>query len=493
MTLEEILALEDIDQKIEYLKKGRKTPMPNSNELWDEWNPDRHPIMINKELFPDREVLIEEKKEGIDTKGNPIEIPAKYKTEPINRIPLPLEQDIVNIQTAFTVGTEPALNCDPQYDAEENLFSALKHIFRKNKIKYQNKRIVRAWLAETEVAEYWYAVKDDSFWAKIMRKAKKTFGGKVKPSMTLRSVIWSPFRGDKLYPFFENEDYLALSREYKKKDINGQEITCFMTVTSTHVYQWEQTDGWHEVKDKTFKHGFEKNPSLYAWRAEPYCRKIKPIRERLEKLLSSFGDCIDYHFFPILMLFGDVGGLLGKTKDRMVKLEGEGANAQYLVWQQAPDVVKYEAETLTNQAYDLTNTPRISFSVLKGFSGNAPSGDAFKFLFMGAHMAVSNHAEVIGEFLQRRVNFLVSALGSINPSEYMEASKTIDIETEIVPYMIDNLSEKVTTAVKASGGPIWSTKEGIMFAGNADRVDEEMKLIKDEQETREKNAQNIAY
>lgn len=487
MTLEEILALDDIDLKIEYLKKGRKTPMPNTNELWDEWNPDRHPIMIDKELYPDREVLVEEAKSDVDTKGNPIEVPAKYKTEPVNRIPLPLEQDIVNIQTAFTVGTEPALNCDPQNDTEKSLLAALKHIFRTNKIKYQNKRIVRAWLAETEVAEYWYAVKDDSFWIKFWSKVKKTFGGTVKPNVKLRSAIWSPFRGDKLYPFFENEDYLALSREYKRKDVNDQEITCFMTITDTHVYQWEQIDGWHEVKDKTFKHGFQKNPSIYAWRPESYCHKIKPIRARLEKLLSGFGDCIDYHFFPILMLFGDVGGLLGKTKDRMVKLEGDGANAQYLVWQQAPDVVKYEAETLTNQAYDLTNTPRISFSVLKGFSGNAPSGDAFKFLFMGAHMAVSNHAEVIGEFLQRRVNFLVSALGSINPSEYMEASKTIDIESEIVPYMIDNLSEKVTTAVKATGGPIWSTKEGIMFAGNADRVDEELKEIKEDSEKNEIN------
>lgn len=51
---------------------------------------------------------------------------------------------------------------------------------------------------------------------------------------------------------------------------------------------------------------------------------------------------------------------MGKTKDRMVKLTGEGADAQYLTWSQVPDTIKFEAETLTNMAYDMSNTPRIS-------------------------------------------------------------------------------------------------------------------------------------
>lgn len=53
--------------------------------------------------------------------------------------------------------------------------------------------------------------------------------------------------------------------------------------------------------------------------------------------------------------------------------------------------------------------------------------------------------------------------------------------------MIDDLNDKVTTAVSAVAGGIWSTREGIMFAGNADRLDEELKEIQEEQA--EKNAQ----
>lgn len=47
--------------------------------------------------------------------------------------------------------------------------------------------------------------------------------------------------------------------------------------------------------------------------------------------------------------------------------------------------------------------------------------------------------------------------------------------------MIDDLNDKVTTAVSAVSGGIWSTREGIMFAGNADRIEEELKDIKEEQ------------
>ena len=46
---------------------------------------------------------------------------------------------------------------------------------------------------------------------------------------------------------------------------------------------------------------------------------------------------MDYHFFPLLKLIGDVEGFMGKVKDRMVKLTGEGADAQYLTWNQVKD------------------------------------------------------------------------------------------------------------------------------------------------------------
>lgn len=477
MTIEEILALTDKAQRIEYLKKGRRTEIPDVVRLYNDWNPNKHEIITDNKKYPKIRVVVEKGKEvKSDTTGRMTRTDDKVEYKDPNRIALPLEQDIVNIQTAFTVGTEPSIDCDTDDEGEKSLLSALKQVIRKNKLKYQNKKIVRSWLSEQEVAEYWYAVKDDGFWAILKRKIASIFGAAIT-EYRLKSTLWSPFRGDTLYPFFDDTgDMVAFSREYKKKELNGTEVTVFMTITKDAVYTWNLNDN----KQDTFAHGFPKLPVIYTYRKNAYCDVIRPIRIRIEKLLSAFGDCIDYHFFPILKLFGEVTGFSGTTRNRVVNLTGEKADAAYLTWQQAADPIKLELETLFSRAYSMTNTPQISFENLKG-TGNALSGSAFRYVFMGAHMAVENHAEEIGLFMQRRVNFLISALGTQN-SRLAAPAQTIDVEVNIVPYMIDNIDDKVQTAVTAVDGGIWSRKEGILFAGNADRVDEELKEIEEDKQ-----------
>ena len=482
-TLAEVLALQDTNQKIYYLKKARKTDLPDAVKLYNDWNPNRHEIITDEEKYPKIKVTLKPEKKYTDpTTGKEYTEPEQKKLVDPNRIALPIEQDIVNIQTAFTVGTEPLLDCKPE-ESEEGLLTALKQVFKKNKIKYQNKQAVRSWLAEQEVAEYWYVVKDDGFWSKLKRKVAGIFG-KSMPEYRLKSVLWSPFRGDKLYPFFDdNGDLVALSREYKKKGLDDDETLCFMTVTKDMVYQWELDSDWQDKG--SFRHNFKKMPIIYMYRPEAYCEKIKTLRIRLEKLLSNYADCIDYHFFPILMLFGDVEQLSGELKNRIVQLTGMSANAQYLTWNQVPETVKFEVETLLSQIYGLTNTPRISFDSLKG-TGNAVSGVAFDYVFMSTHLNVENLNEVVGVFIQRRVNFLISALGSLN-SSLAEAAETIDIDVQMQPYRLEDLAEKINTAIKAKDGELWSQETAITFVGNVDSVVDEVKKIQEEQAEKQQN------
>lgn len=479
--INEVLALQDINQKIYYLKKGRKTDLPDAVKLYNDWNPNRHEIITDEEKYPKIKVTLKPEKPYTDpTTGKKYTEPEQKKLVDPNRIALPIEQDIVNIQTAFTVGTEPLLDCKPE-ESEDGLMTAIKQVFKKNKIKYQNKQVVRSWLAEQEVAEYWYVVKDDGFWSKLKRKVAGIFG-KSMPEYRLKSVLWSPFRGDKLYPFFDdNGDLVALSREYKKKGLDDDETQCFMTVTKDMVYQWELDSDWQDKG--SFRHNFKKMPIIYMYRSEAYCEKIKTLRIRLEKLLSNYADCIDYHFFPILMLFGDVQQLSGELKNRIVQLTGMSANAQYLTWNQVPETVKFEVETLLSQIYGLTNTPRISFDSLKG-TGNAVSGVAFDYVFMSTHLNVENLNEVVGVFMQRRVNFLVSAIGSLN-SSLAEASETIDIDVQMQPYRLEDLAEKIDTAIKAKDGELWSQETAISFVGNVDSVVDEVKKIQEEQQEKQ--------
>ena len=479
-TLDEILALEDIDQKIAYLKKGRRTPLPDTAKNLADWELKRHDIM-NPELYKKIKVLVKMEETKFDPEsGQTIKIPAKYEVKEPNRIALPIEQDIVNIHTAFTVGTEPKLDCTPEDDKERGVFETLKQVFKKNKLKFQNRKIVRSWLSEQDVAEYWYVVKDDGFWTMLKRKFAGIFGKKA-PIYRLKSQLWSPFRGDTLYPFFDDKgDMVAFSREYKKTDLDGNEHTVFMTITDKMVYQWELDKTWTENTERSFPHNMPKIPVIYTSRRESMCSKIKPQRERLEKTLSGYADCLDNHYFPMLMLFGDINPELmsGDARNRMMQLTGDGAKAQYLTWNQASDPIKVEIETYFNEIYALTNTPRISFDQLKG-TGNALSGTAFKYVFMAAHMAVHNHAEELGPFFQRRVNFLVSAIGSLN-SSLESACDTIDVETEVVPFMIDDENAKVQTAAAAVSGGVWSVEHGVSYCSDYGDLQDEIQQIKEE-------------
>lgn len=135
----------------------------------------------------------------------------------------------------------------------------------------------------------------------------------------------------------------------------------------------------------------------------------------------------------------------------------------------------------------MTGTPRISFDNLKG-TGQALSGVAFDYVFLSTHLKVDEHNEVIGEHLQRRYNFLISAIGSFNTS-YEKSSETIEVECEIVPFRIDDLESKVNISVAGVGGGIFSKRTGIVMAGIADEVDSELAEIKLEQ--KESLKQNI--
>lgn len=479
--------MEDVDRIIFYLKKGRRTPQPLTTQNKKDWEPRLHDIM-DPGKYPKIKVMTEmERQEVYEDSNGTVQtrtIPAKYTYKEPNRISLPIEQDIVNIQTSFTVGTEPSLECQPSDDAERGLFTALKQTFNRNKLKYQNRRIVRSWLAEQEIAEYWYRVSDDGFWQRIRSKVAKFFGFSVMPNTRLESQLWSPFRGDEIYPFYDEDgNYRACSRAYKKRDLDGNEYSCFMTVTDSQVLVWEQgREGRYTLNTKkSFNHGFGTCPVMYAWNCEAYTAKIRPIRKRIEKCLSGYADCIDNHFFPKLMLFGELQNLYGSDpRNVMLQMEGEGAAAQYLTWNQSADPIKVEIETYFNQAYALTNTPRISFDQIRG-TGSALSGTAFRYVFMAAHMAVENHGEVLGEFLQRRVNFLVRALGIINTS-FEQASKTIEVQTQLIPYIIDSDADKVSTSVQAVSGGVWSLEHGVAYCSDYGQLHDELEALREQRE-----------
>lgn len=482
MKLDEIYALPLVERIAEL--KRRKTLLPDAGRLLKEWDEKQHEV-FDLVKRPKRKVLVED--ETRDPKTDIVITPARYEQKEVNRIALPLEQDIVNIHTAFTVGIEPKLYANTDNEETKTILDILRTIYRQNKIKFHNKRAVRSWLSEQEVAEYWYTQEDSNWWKKVLNVILKIAGNTPIPTYKLKVAVWSPFRGDKLYPYFdEYGDLIAFSREYTLTDTDGLNlVTKLMTIDHQKVTIFNSLTSTIESE---FVHGFDKLPVIYMYRDAPFCDKIKSIRERLETLLSNFADCLDFNFFPKLAAKGVVEGITGRnTGSEIIQLEN-GAEIAYLTWQQSPEMAKLEFENLTERAYSLTNTPRISFENLKG-SGSAFSGVSFRYAFMGTHLAVSNHAEDVEEFLQRRVNFIVYAIGTIYP-KYKDVSRQVEIITEVVPYMIDNQADNISSAVAAFQGGVASQKEGIILAGITDKVVEELAAIQADQKQK---AQDNAF
>lgn len=483
-SIDEIFAIPDWDQRIAFIKASRHTPVPKTKENMDAWFVKRHKV-FDKNVRKDQKTIVKE--QWYDSKG--VLHPAEFEKEPVARIGLPIEQDIYNIHTAFAVGKEPQLKSDTEDEHELEVLSIVKRIGKENKLRFKNKKEMRSWLSEQEVCEYWYRVEDDGFWVKALKHVASLVGIKVRPRYKLKMQIWSPFRGDRIWPIFSDNgnDFLGAMREYEYRLANGATMYCVMLVAGDTVYQIQRgvSATWEYSPGYPFKHGFSKLPLIYAYRPEAFCANIKGIRESLETLTSDFSDAIRMNFFPKLILEGDLvnGGAENIGKSHMLKIQN-GGKAYYLDWHQTSDMVKAQMDNLMTKAYSLTNTPLISFDQLRG-SGTFPSGTSFDYMFMATLFAADHHWEEMGEFYQRRANFLISAVGDLMPS-MKDASDTVEADVVQRPYRIEDLSKRITDAVNGVEGGVMSQKQGVMLVGIVDDYKTELEEIEADEEKKQK-------
>ena len=162
-------------------------------------------------------------------------------------------------------------------------------------------------------------------------------------------------------------------------------------------------------------------------------------------------------------------------------LEGDNeSDAKYLSWSDAPEAVKLEIETLLRLIYTITQTPDFSFEAVKSI--NAISGKALKMLFFDAHLKAQEKQEVLSEYMTRRINIIKAYVGLMDTS-LNETCKAIDIDPEIIPYMIDDEETKVDILVAATGGkPILSQKTAVGQLNYTNDSEKEYELIKEEEQ-----------
>lgn len=477
MTIEELLQSEDLSKVVSELRNGRLSTEPNAKEYATQYNPKLHDIN-DRVKRPDKIVVVDkDSNEYGEVKSvNPnVEVTTEqgFRIEPVARIALAIQKLIVKRAVAFTFGNPVTYNSNPNDDEEKAVLQAISRVFHDVKERTLNRRVARSLYSTTEVAELWYPVDAEEH---------DTYG--FKTTKKFKVAIFSPMYGDRLYPYFDDaRDMVAFSREFTRKDRDMITRTYFETYTKDKHYLWccEGLDGEVAGKNWTLVEGYPKGlaigkiPVVYACQPQVEWEDVQSLIERLEKLLSNFADTNDYHASPKIFVQGKVVGFARKGEAGAIIEGEEGATAQYLAWQNAPESVKLEIETLLRMIYTITQTPDISFDTVKGIG--AISGVALQLLFMDAHLKVQDKSEIFSDYLQRRTNVLKAFIKQAH-LEWSKACDRLIVEPEIVPYIIEDELSKINILTAANGGKqIASRRATIQRLGWADNVDEEEKAI----------------
>lgn len=462
---------------INELRNGRLTTLPNSEQYAAQYDPKLHDINDPRKR-PDKIVVTDKNSEEYGEVKN-INVNAEmttesgFRIEPVARIALALQKLIVKRAVAFTFGNPVAYDADPQGDDEKAILAALKRVFHDVKEKTLNRRVARSLFSSTEVAEYWYPVETD--------EEHDLYGFPTK--IKFRVALFSPMFGDKLYPYFDDtRDLIAFSREFVKKADDLTTRMYFETYTKDAHYLWTaegptgtEAKNWELVEGYPKKLKIGKIPVVYGCQPAVEWEDVQSLIDRLEKLLSNFADTNDYHASPKIFVEGKILGFARKGEAGAIIEGEEGAKATYLSWNQAPESVKLEIDTLIRLIYAITQTPDISFESVKGIG--AISGVALQLLFMDAHLKVQDKMEVFDDYLTRRANILLAYLGAANVKSKGAARRLI-VSPRITPYIIEDEQAKINMLQAANGQkPVASQKATVRRLGWAEDPDAEIAEI----------------
>lgn len=469
-----------MDKLIKTIQTAGKQDLP-TQEAMRQFDPSQHDI-FDEALRPKKQISKPTGRK--DEMGNDV-MATTY--EEVNRIALPLQKLITKRRVAFmNVGKTQVMSKSVLSDLEQRMLDVVKKIREDNKMQYRETEVATRLMSELEVAKLWYseALEDgNAHWGELMK------GGKFR----MRCKILSPKLGDRLFPVFDSfGNLIYFGRGYKARpdivkleDVDTEDVKKdvehFDIYSSTHIMKFSKQDNQDWELTSTLPHSYGKIPVIYYSQNETPWADVQPMIDRLETVISNFGDTNDYNGSPILVAKGEIVGFSSKGERGKTLEISEGADVKYVTWDQAPEAIKLEIDTLIDLIYTCTQTPNISMKEMKGLGGL--SGVAFDRVFIDAHLAAQAMIDdVYGECTQRDLNFLKAAAASIDIS--LKPAVKMDIWADIPPYRINDLMESINMLMAATGGmPVISQKTAVGMSGLVDDPKEEWEQIKNERDT----------
>lgn len=450
-TLEEIFSQESNSDIVDDLKK-KQIVVPEWYDLIKQYEPKLHDIMTDKVKYPDKPIK--------NDKGETI------RPEPVTRVCVGLQKLSVKriSEFMFTIPVNPVCQ-DAKIDATaKKQFEAVKKVLKKNKWNTLNKKRCKVISAECEQATYWY----------VDEKVKDSAGKSI--DIRLKYDIYSPSRGDELYPLFDDTgDMIAFSRQYEVANENDKKDVYFETWTADKHYIFKQNGSGWDVRESDNALG--KIPVIYSYRPEPiWADGDNGKVEQIEKLLSKNGDIIDYHSSPVLIIKGNLQGAPVKGEaNKVFNTPDANGGAEYVSWTQSPESTKFQFETLLRLFWSEMQLPDLSYENVKGIG--ATSGVALKMLFSDAHLKCGDEWEIYEDLIEREFNVIKAYLAA----PYGDSINELDVEPVMRPFIIDDEKEKIEVLVTANGNkPVVSQKQSVALAQLSDDTDADYIEIKAE-------------
>ena len=422
----------------------------------EQYNVETHAIIADKAKFPDK---------TIETENGPTIVP-------VNRIAFAIQKTIVDKSVAFAFATPVTYIFTDEKKAE-----LIKKILKQNKTNSLTRSVARELYSTSHTAEIWYVVADP---LAILPEDKNR----------LRVLQLKASKGDVFYPVYDNGDMVAFVREINKKDAEGKKQDYAEIYTAEQKMTFINNGGW--ILSAEFppeKNLIGKIPVVYGSQPDAEWSDVQSLIDRMENLVSGHAEVNDYHFAPKLKVQGSITGFAKKGEKGSIFEMGKDSNMDYLTWNQGTASLELEFKNLWDVTFKLTQTPDISFESMRGIG--AVSGVAWKYLFMDAHLKVEMKREIWDDYLTRRINLIKEFIGKVIDVKQLKSMQEIDVEIQINPYIINDISGKIHDLHLATGKQVVSVRQAVKILDLTDDVEKELSEIEGENKADPKNPAEV--
>lgn len=459
----ELEQLKQLTGQFEELKKAieaERVKEDDVQDLIDQYDLENHAIM-DKDKRPDKKVTTDD--------GD--------KYEPVARIPVPFQKIIVSRAAQFLCGNPIELSAIAEKGSiQDDLLTVIKKTWEDNKLDYESKKLAKIMMSECECAELWYTEPAaPEYWADTPLQGS---------TQRLRMRVLAPSLGDTLYPVYNSAgDMIAFARGFNIKGVDGKLKECFDVYTAEFTYyNIKEQNGWQprtQIGQDGQGRAIEPNPSgkipvIYYHQDKPEWADVQPLIDHYETMISNHAESNKYYAFPMLALYGEVVGMASKGEQGKVLQLENGARAEMLTANNAPESLSLEYTNVRSHIFDMSDTPDIT-SEKKDFSGPI-SGEALKMRFLPALLKAADKEELFGKSIQRRINFLKTAHARINMK--LEKAVSLSIKPKFTPYLPESEREKIDLLSTAVTSKFISRKTAVAlnpFVSDPEAEEEQLK------------------